>query len=78
MASTKAKREKFISSLIKWLEEKVMGFIDGVDIDWEFPGGLGADEGKGDPSVDGKNYERLVIEMRAALDKLGERQKKHY
>ena len=43
MASTKAKRGKFISSLIKWLEEKVMGFVDGVDIDWEFPGGLGAD-----------------------------------
>ena len=55
-----------------------MGFIDGIDIDWEFPGGLGADPDKGNPSVDGKNYEYLVKELRAALDKLGEKQNKHY
>jgi len=44
-------------------------FVDGVDIDWEFPGGGGLDGDKGDPN-DGKHYLELVKEFREALDGL--------
>jgi len=55
-----------------------MFFVDGVDVDWEFPGGLGADADKGNPAVDGANYFDLIKEMREALDELGEPCDKHY
>jgi len=55
-----------------------MFFVDGVDIDWEFPGGLGLDADKGDPSVDANNYYYLIKEMREALDDLGSPVGKHF
>jgi len=45
-----------------------MFFVDGIDIDWEFPGGLGLDADVGDASVDASNYLELMKELRAALD----------
>ncbi|MEN7538272.1 glycosyl hydrolase family 18 protein [Aurantiacibacter flavus] len=71
MTKSAESRKKFIDSVVAWLSDPVMGFVDGVDIDWEFPGGLGADAGVGDASVDGANYVALVKEMRTALDALG-------
>jgi len=71
MAASASARKKFIDSVIKWLEEPAMFFVDGVDVDWEFPGGEGADADKGDPAVDGANYFDLIKELREALDDLG-------
>ena len=53
------------------MSSPVMGFVDGIGIDWEFPGGLGADKDVGDPKVDGANYINLIKELREALDDLG-------
>ena len=78
MAKTSQNRLTFIKSLLWWLDQKALTFIDGIDIDWEFPGGLGADFGVGDPGVDGKNYEFLIMELRSGLDKLAQKQKKYY
>ena len=55
-----------------------MGFIDGLGIDWEFPGGLGADKDVGNPKVDGANYISLIQELREALDDLGKKNGKSY
>ncbi|MCK5818930.1 MAG: hypothetical protein KAH18_06680, partial [Psychromonas sp.] len=71
-------RKKFIDSIVKWLDEPVMAFVDGVDIDWEFPGGSGADANVGDIKNDGENYVLLVKELRAALDKLGTKHERYY
>ncbi|WP_160734999.1 glycosyl hydrolase family 18 protein [Altericroceibacterium endophyticum] len=78
MTKSPQKRKKFIDSVVAWLDDPVMGFVDGVDIDWEFPGGLGADAGVGDASVDGSNYVALVKELREALDALGEKNQRSY
>lgn len=48
-----------------------MFFVDGIDLDWEFPGGLGLDADVGDPSNDARYYVDLASEMREALDDLG-------
>tara|TARA_A100001391_G_scaffold168882_1_gene129523 strand:+ start:20695 stop:23082 length:2388 start_codon:yes stop_codon:yes gene_type:complete len=72
MTASPEARKKFIDSVVAWLSDPVMGFVDGVDIDWEFPGGLGADSGVGNASADGSNYVALVRELRTALDALGE------
>lgn len=55
-----------------------MFFVDGVDIDWEFPGGLGADSDKGDPSIDATNYLDLIKELRIELDILCEESGQHF
>ena len=71
MASSKENRKLFIDSVVNWLSEPVMGFIDGLGIDWEYPGGLGADKDVGNPKVDGANYINLIKELRESLDDLG-------
>lgn len=55
-----------------------MFVIDGIDIDWEFPGGLGLDADVGDPSNDSRYYLSLMEEMREALDVLCEESGKHF
>ncbi|MBV7297592.1 glycosyl hydrolase family 18 protein [Enterovibrio paralichthyis] len=64
----KAKRDKFVASVKKFLQ--TWKFYDGVDIDWEYPGGLGANPNLGDPSKDGDTYAVLMQELRAMLDEL--------
>ncbi|MCV5960625.1 glycosyl hydrolase family 18 protein, partial [Escherichia coli] len=62
----KKNRDTFVASVKKFL--KTWKFYDGVDIDWEFPGGGGAAADKGDPVNDGPAYSELVSELRLTLD----------
>tara|TARA_Y100001956_G_scaffold81064_1_gene97660 strand:+ start:4323 stop:6860 length:2538 start_codon:yes stop_codon:yes gene_type:complete len=64
----KANRDTFVASVKRFL--KTWKFYDGVDIDWEFPGGGGAAADKGDPVNDGPAYIALMRELRAMLDEL--------
>ncbi|PJE79408.1 Chitinase A [invertebrate metagenome] len=78
MANSASGRKLFIDSISHWLSEPVMGFVDGIDLDWEFPGGEGADSGIGNPSTDGRSYIILLKELRAELTRLGKKQGKVY
>ena len=66
--TTKANRDTFVASVKRFLT--TWKFYDGVDIDWEFPGGGGAAPDLGDPVNDGPTYIALVQELRAMLDQL--------
>ncbi|MBY6226453.1 glycosyl hydrolase family 18 protein [Ferrimonas balearica] len=61
------KRSTFVASVKTFL--KTWKFFDGVDIDWEFPGGEGANPALGSAS-DGATYLTLMAELRAMLDEL--------
>ncbi|KAF2999491.1 hypothetical protein E8E13_008711 [Curvularia kusanoi] len=65
MASSKANRDAFITSLLKFLDE---WNFSGVDIDWEWPG---AESRGGNPSNDKQNYGSLLTELREALGSRG-------
>ncbi|MBE0359245.1 glycosyl hydrolase family 18 protein [Pseudoalteromonas aliena] len=64
----KANRDIFVASMEEFL--KTWKFYDGVDIDWEYPGGDGANKSIGDPINDGPAYVALMQELRAMLDQL--------
>ena len=64
----KAKRDVFVASVKKFLT--TWKFYDGVDVDWEFPGGDGANPNLGDEEKDGAAYVALMRELRAMLDNL--------
>ncbi|WP_432816141.1 glycosyl hydrolase family 18 protein [Vibrio intestinalis] len=66
--TNKANRDVFVASVKRFL--KTWKFYDGVDIDWEFPGGGGAAPNLGDPVNDGPAYIALMRELRAMLDTL--------
>lgn len=63
-----AKRRTFVESVREFL--LTWKFFDGVDIDWEFPGGKGANPLVGDPEQDGFTYLLLLKELRGMLDDL--------
>nr|AAR90602.1 chitinase [Orgyia ericae nucleopolyhedrovirus] len=62
------KRATFVESVREFLQ--TWKFFDGVDIDWEFPGGNGANPLLGDPQRDGAVYVVLLRELRDMLDEL--------
>ncbi|WP_153446762.1 glycosyl hydrolase family 18 protein [Vibrio algicola] len=64
----KSKRDIFVASVKDFLT--TWKFFDGVDIDWEFPGGGGENANLGDPQKDGPAYVALMQELRAMLDEL--------
>ncbi|ASI88885.1 glycosyl hydrolase family 18 protein [Vibrio mediterranei] len=64
----KANRDIFVASVKRFLN--TWKFYDGVDIDWEYPGGDGAAPDLGDPVNDGPAYIDLMSELRAMLDEL--------
>ena len=66
--TTKANRDTFVASVKRFLQ--TWKFYDGVDIDWEFPGGGGEAPNLGDPLNDGPAYIALMRELRAMLDGL--------
>lgn len=63
----KTKRDTFVASVKEFLQ--TWKFFDGVDIDWEFPGGSGANPNLGNAN-DGETYVALMRELRAMLDEL--------
>jgi chitinase len=68
MAATSEKRSIFVNSIVDFLKQ--YPFIDGVDLDWEYPG---FDRGDGTPygPEDGNNYITLLKEIREAYEKSG-------
>ncbi|WEM44342.1 glycosyl hydrolase family 18 protein (plasmid) [Photobacterium sp. DA100] len=63
-----AKRRTFVNSVKEFLQ--TWKFFDGVDIDWEYPGGNGAHPTLGDKEKDGELYVTLMKELREMLDDL--------
>lgn len=63
-----ANRATFVNSVETFL--RTWKFFDGVDIDWEFPGGGGANASLGNPATDGETYRILMRDLRAMLDTL--------
>jgi len=66
MAATPGNRKKFVESTIRFLRQYN---LDGLDIDWEYPGMRGA----GNPYIpeDKENFTSLMKELREALDATG-------
>ena len=64
VALTEASRELFAASAVEFIVE--YGF-DGIDFDWEYPGGGGLESNVSRPE-DGANYVLLVEEIREQLD----------
>lgn len=74
VARTAAARETFARSAARFAAEH--GF-DGVDIDWEYPGGGGHDKGKGGPEDTG-NFTALLGDLRKSLDEQGKADGREY
>lgn len=72
----KSKRDIFVASVREFLT--TWKFFDGVDIDWEFPGGGGQAANLGDPINDGPAYVALMQELRVMLDELEVQNDKEY
>ena len=68
-------RSTFIASAIAMLKQ--YEFFDGLDIDWEFPGGGGANAALGS-NQDGEGFATLMVELRTALDALSAQNGRHY
>jgi len=68
MAVDPATRKKFVDSAIKFLQDYN---LDGIDIDWEYPGLKGA----GNPyrPEDKQNFTSLMKELREAMDATGKK-----
>jgi chitinase len=64
MALTKESRSRFIDSVAEFIERYK---LDGLDIDWEYPGMAGATNHF--RPEDGRNFTRLVSELRARFNR---------
>ncbi len=72
MALTPASRERFISSVVRFLTKYN---LDGLDIDWEYPGLVGA--GNTFRPEDKGNYTALLRELRTRFDREEKQQHRH-
>lgn len=63
-----AKRKTFVDSVEEFI--RTWKFFDGVDIDWEYPGGQGANPALGNAATDGETYRLLMRDLRAMLDEV--------
>ena len=68
VTSTAAGRERFAQSIVEFL--KTYRVFDGIDFDWEYPGG-GGEAGNSASPDDGLNYALLLADVRARLNDLG-------
>lgn len=68
MAKDPKYRKIFVDSTVQIFRNFPM--FSQVDIDWEYPGGGGA-EGNTEHDTDGDNYALLISELRAGLDNIG-------
>lgn len=73
-ALTPASRQKFAASAVRFIRQ--YGF-DGVDIDWEYPGGGGLETNVSRPE-DRQNFTALLTELRNQLDAAGIADGKRY
>ncbi|WP_250458491.1 glycosyl hydrolase family 18 protein [Microbulbifer litoralis] len=71
-----AKRQTFVDSVEEFL--RTWKFFDGVDIDWEYPGGQGANPDLGNATTDGETYRILMRDLRAMLDELEQETGREY
>ncbi|MFI9332718.1 glycoside hydrolase family 18 protein [Kitasatospora sp. NPDC052868] len=90
-AATEESRKRFVSSCIDLYikgnlpqlgtaeggKGAAAGVFDGIDLDWEYPGG-GGDGGNVVRPEDGHNFTLLVQEFRRQLDQLSGRKGPHY
>ncbi|MCS2151926.1 glycosyl hydrolase family 18 protein [Scandinavium goeteborgense] len=72
----KTKRDTFVASVKEFL--KTWKFFDGVDIDWEFPGGGGENGTLGNTTTDGATYVQLMHDLRTMMDELSAETGKTY
>ncbi|MFM8496027.1 MAG: glycoside hydrolase family 18 protein, partial [Planctomycetia bacterium] len=75
VCSTAAGREAFATSLTNFLTTYRM--FDGIDFDWEYPGGGGLDGNSASPA-DGANYAALLQLVRQKFDALGSQLGRRY
>ncbi|QOD39972.1 chitinase [Matsumuraeses phaseoli granulovirus] len=69
-------RQVFVDSVRDFLS--TWKFFDGVDVDWEFPGGKGANPELGNAIVDSNTYTELMRDLSTMLYELGEETGKKY
>ncbi|ASJ17008.1 hypothetical protein A3L04_07955 [Thermococcus chitonophagus] len=74
VAADPKKRQEFIKSAIAIIRKYN---LDGIDIDWEYPGGGGMEGNYVSPD-DPRNFIVLLKEFRKALDDVGREDHKHY
>jgi len=72
-ALTKDSRELFAKTAVEYM---IRHKLDGVDVDWEYPGLAGA--GNKFRSEDKENFSLLIKELRRALDRQGLKDDRHY
>ena len=73
MCLTSESRAKFIEGAVRFVQKNN---LDGIDIDWEYPGLPGA--GNVHRPEDKQNFTTLLAGLRMALDNLGMKTGKHY
>jgi len=75
VTATEAGRDTFSDSIVEFLTTYQV--FDGIDFDWEYPGG-GGEAGNSVSPDDGANYALLLADVRAKLDTLGSELGKSY
>ena len=71
VALNKQSRSAFVESAVAFIQNYN---LDGLDLDWEYPGLIGA--GNKFRSEDKQNYTRLLLDLRHAFDRAGNRLQK--
>ncbi|PUZ25654.1 chitinase [Chitinophaga parva] len=72
---TPTSRHKFVASAVGLVQHFD---LDGVDVDWEYPGQAGNNNNTFRPVEDKPNFTRMWAEFRRQLDSLGRITHKHY